>query len=118
MELPQLENGNLFRMKRAKTLPVIISPTAEHELWRIYDYNLERRGQKPADSYDVFLANRIQKLATNYPLAKAVEDKPGLFYALAQRRSKSDGHVIVFSIGNAIDVLHVFHTKQDWPSKL
>jgi plasmid stabilization system protein ParE len=99
-------------------LPIIISPAAQNELQSVWQYNFERNGLTRANRYDEFLRNGIDKLTTTYKFGKVVEVRPDLRYVTVRRRSRGDGHVIVFRIGKAIEVLHVFHTKRDWPSKL
>jgi len=103
---------------RNPALKVNLSFEAQDELLNIWQYNARRDGTTRADRYDDFLRKGIDKLATNHKFAKVVEVMPELRYVTLKRRSKGDGHVIVFSVGSAIDVLHVFHTKQDWPNKL
>jgi plasmid stabilization system protein ParE len=48
-----------------------------------------------------------------------VPGRPHLQWKMIRRRSSGNGHVAVFRVvGETIRVLHVFHTSQDWLSKL
>lgn len=75
----------------------------------------------PADRYIASLRAKIASLAIDYDEGKSIEGRPDLRYLLMKRRNSGDGHLAVYSVYDAlatIEILHVFHTKQDWENKL
>src|SRR5205823_6101063 len=102
-------------------LTVKIAPAAVGELKAIWRYNAEHRGIKQADNYEVFLRRKISGLATKYGFGNVVNAEPAFRYIVMKVRNRGDGHVAVYYIdlpSRTVQVLHLFHTKQDWQSKL
>lgn len=67
------------------------------------------------------MKRKIHALATTYSLGRAVDADPTLSYIIMKRRSSGDGHIAVYFVdatAKNLQVLHVFHTKQDWQTKL
>jgi plasmid stabilization system protein ParE len=61
----------------------------------------------------------IVNLRTRYDRGKVVPGYPDIRFVVLQRRQKAHGHVVVYRISeDTVRVLHVFHTAQDWQSKL
>jgi len=107
--------------RRSPELTVVITATAQRELLRIWDYKAESRGERQADAWDDFLRRTIDGLSTDYDQARPVEGFPELRHVIARKRSSSHGHVIVYevdSVGQAVNILHVFHTRQDLRGRL
>ena len=109
-------------MARGKPkLSVRYSPTAVRHLRAIWVYNANEYGLKRADSYLRFLESGILALSRNHSNGRPIENSPELRSVLLQKRSGSDGHVVVFEVNlvaGEVHILHVFHTKQDWQNKL
>jgi len=100
-------------------LTVTVSPTAGAELADIWRWNADRYGADHADQYVGFLRSAIHQLPALYKLGKPVPAQPDLCYLVIRRRAKGHGHIAVFRFDDrAIAVLHVFHTAQDWQTKL
>jgi plasmid stabilization system protein ParE len=100
-------------------LAVIRSPAAIDDLDEIWRWNAERYGVPHADSYLRYIKGAIDGLASSYAKGKAVGGRADLRYILIRRRAKGHGHVAVYQIGReAVHVLHIFHTAQDWKNKL
>jgi plasmid stabilization system protein ParE len=100
-------------------LTVIRSPTAIDELDEIWQWNAERHGVPHADGYLRYLKENIDALARDYAKGKAVGGRPDLRYILIRRRAKGHGHVAVYQFDDlGVQVLHIFHTAQDWQTKL
>jgi plasmid stabilization system protein ParE len=48
-----------------------------------------------------------------------VEKRPYLRYIEVKRRRSGHGHVVVYSLtDDAVQVVHIFHTAQNWRVKL
>ena len=97
-------------------LAVNITASAQRELVRIWDYNAEHRSVRQADSWDMFLRATIEKLASTYEEGKFVEGFARLRYVTARKRASDDGHSVIYEVDAAervVNILHVFHTKQD-----
>jgi len=100
-------------------LTVVVSPTAAGELADIWQWNADRYGEPHADQYLAFLRGVIQQLPQLYVRGRAVTGLPQFRYLLIRRGSKGHGHIAVFRIVEAqIDVVHVFHSAQDWQGRL
>ena len=98
---------------------VAYSPVALQELDAIWDWNETTYGREHAARYVEFLERHIDALAENYVRGRTVESRPEFRYLLMRRKSKGHGHVAVYRIsGQQINVLHVFHTAQDWQQDL
>jgi plasmid stabilization system protein ParE len=101
------------------TLTVTVSPTATAELADIWRWNADRYGEGHADEYVGFLRNTIHQLPVLYKLGRPVTVQPNLRYLVIRRRAKGHGHIAVYRCDDkSIDVLHVFHTAQDWQTIL
>ncbi|HEX4129123.1 MAG TPA: type II toxin-antitoxin system RelE/ParE family toxin [Pirellulales bacterium] len=100
-------------------LRVIISPaviTALHEIWQ---WNAERYCPSHADAYLAFLKRHVYGLDRRYKQGKTLTFRPELRYIMIRRKSKGHGHVVVYRFDNReVNVLLVFHTAQDWQTKL
>jgi plasmid stabilization system protein ParE len=58
-------------------------------------------------------------LAHRFRQGKVLELRPDLRYFVIRRRSTGHGHVVVYRFdAQQVEVLHVFHTAQDWQTKL
>jgi plasmid stabilization system protein ParE len=100
-------------------LTVTVSPTATAELADIWQWNADRYGAGHADEYVGFLRNTIRQLPVLHKLGRPVTVQPNLRYLVIRRRAKGHGHIAVYRCDEkAIDVLHVFHTAQDWQAIL
>jgi plasmid stabilization system protein ParE len=108
--------------RRKPLITVVIAPEAEDDLDEIFRYNIRKRGFLPAESYIKFLRSKIASLAFDYDAGKPVDGRPGLRSILMKGRGRwKHGHVAVYSVDDAesmVEILHVFHTKQDWEIKL
>jgi plasmid stabilization system protein ParE len=100
-------------------LAVIRSPAAIDDLDEIWRWNAERYGVPHADNYLRYLKAAIDGLASSYAKGNAVGVRPDLRYILIRRRAKGHGHVVVYQVDReAVHVLHIFHTAQDWKTTL
>ena len=62
-----------------------------------------------------FLERHIDALSEDYPRGKVVETRPEFRYIVIRRKAKGHYHLAVYRCDDkTIDVLHVFHTAQDW----
>jgi plasmid stabilization system protein ParE len=104
--------------KRLK-LSVVIAPAVVDEFHRIWSWSAGRFGEIQADAYLAFLKGRISRLARRYSTGMKVAHRPDLHYVIVRRRASGHGHVVVYHFDDKqVDVLHLFHTAQDWESKL
>jgi toxin ParE1/3/4 len=101
------------------TLTVLRSPIANDELDGIWRWNAQRYSPIHADTYLRYLEDGIDGLEREYPKGKMVIVRPDLRYIIVRRKAKGHGHVVVYRFDDKrVDVLHVFHTAQDWPAIL
>jgi plasmid stabilization system protein ParE len=98
-------------------LTVILSPTAEGELWGIWIHNLETyKSLEHADSYLDFLREGINGLTSRYDEGREVEDLPELRSIALRKSRRGYGHIVIFEIdapNETVYIHHVFHTSQD-----
>jgi plasmid stabilization system protein ParE len=100
-------------------LKVILAPSAIDELDGIWRWNVRTYNVRHANEYLNFLEERIASLSSEYGKGKRTNVRPDLLYQTMQRKSKAHGHVVVYRVAQeSIDVLHVFHTAQDWRNRL
>lgn len=100
---------------------VVYTPVALDELDEVWDWNAQRHDANHATEYVRFLRDGIDSLSRDYGDGKVVEANVDLRYTTLRRRSKADGHVVVYRVdatAQTVRVLHVFHTKQDWRSRI
>jgi plasmid stabilization system protein ParE len=101
------------------TLTVIVSPTATAELAHIWRWNAACYSPDHADRYVDSLKRVIVGLARTYSLGKSIGIRPDLRYVLIRRKPKGHGHLVIYRFDEkTVDVLHIFHTAQDWQTKL
>jgi len=107
-------------MKRHKgRLPVIYADDALREIDKIADWNEETYSRAHARDYIRFLERHIDSLAKEFEKGNPVSTRPDLHYIRIQKRSKAYGHVAVYIFDDqAVTIVHVFHTSQDWENKL
>lgn len=100
-------------------LTVIRSPTAIGELDAVWRWNAEHYSPPHADAYLDFLKERIADLANSDIKGNTVSTRPDLRYVVMRRRATGHGHVAVYNFDDKeVHILHVFHTAQDWQTKL
>lgn len=57
------------------------------------------------------------QLARNPELGVAVEEFSGLRRRVIKKRSRGHGHIVFYRVtGTQLEVVHVYHTAQDWQS--
>jgi plasmid stabilization system protein ParE len=106
-------------MAAQKRRPVVRANRAQFELADIWRWNADRYGEPHADAYLAFLDRSIEELSVRFASGRPVANRPDLRFILMQQRSKAHGHVAVYRIEpDTIQLLHVFHTAQDWEAKL
>jgi plasmid stabilization system protein ParE len=103
----------------SRKLTVSLSSAALLALDEIWNWNAGHYGVEHADRYITFLLAETNKLATAYFTGKIVPGLPRLSYIVIRRRRKGHGHLAVYElIGDVIQVLHFFHSAQDWQTKM
>lgn len=100
-------------------LTVSVSRKAQRDLDEIWDYNARSyRSADHADAYLAFLEGEVRKLETDYLAGKPVPDRQGLQYVIL-RKGRGHGHLVVYEVvGDKVEVLGFFHTRQDWQSRM
>ena len=102
-----------------RALTVIFSQIAIDELQAIWQWNAKNYGPLHANAYDLFLRRRIADLARGYDRGRGITGHPELRYLLIRRKAKGHGHLAVYRVDDrAVNVLHVFHTAQDWSEQI
>ena len=97
-------------------MPAKIFAAAESRLIEIWDYTLEKWGEKQADAYVRGLVKAIHSLAGNRRLWRKVPDKTlaGIWFA------RHEHHYIFFRelSGGTIGVITVLHESMDLPARI
>ncbi len=105
--------------ERRSALPVVYAPLALQDLDVVWDWNEKTYGPDHAARYVDFLERHIDALGENHPRGRVVESRPELRYMRISRRKRGHGHIVVYRVdADAVNVLYVFHTAQDWQAKL
>ena len=92
-----------------------MSPTALRELRQIWWWNAERHSNLHADEYVQTIRRATDSLAQDFSAGGSLGAGSGLRYMLVRRKQKGHGHVVVYRFDDkVVDVLHIFHTAQDW----
>ena len=66
-----------------------------------------------------FLKRNIEGLATDPLKGRLISQRSEWRYLTIRRASRGHGHIAVYSVNEGeIRILHIFHTAEDWPSKL
>ena len=100
-------------------LVVVYSPEALDEIDEIAAWNQINYGDARAIQYIKFLTGHIDRLEANYPKGRKVDGRADLRYIQIRKRSKGHGHVALYTVDpGAVTIIHVFHTSQDWQSKI
>lgn len=100
-------------------LPVRYALEAQLDLDEIAVWNAERYGSEHAARYIDYLQNQIEAHCQDSKMNHAVPSLPGLRYVLIRRKSAAHGHIAIFRRDEQlINVVHVFHTAQDWQQRL
>lgn len=101
------------------TRMVILAPAVADELQSIWEWNAAHYSPDHADAYLDFIKEHIFDLRQREPPGRALAVRPDLRYLLVRRKSSGHGHVVVYRIADIeVHVLHVFHTAQNWQSKI
>jgi plasmid stabilization system protein ParE len=104
---------------QGQALPVVYAPVALQELDVIWDWNEKNYSRSHAARYVDFLEHHIDALSENHQRGKVVESRPEYRYIIIRRKAKGHGHVAVYRFDDkGVNVLHVFHTAQDWQAIL
>ena len=86
----------------------------EMETW-----NVQRYGRAHADRYLDFLDGEVARLVGDPELGRPLLDGSGRRYLVVRRRNKGYGHIAVYRArGEAIEIIDIFHTSQDWSGRL
>ena len=95
-------------------MPAKIFPAAESRLLDIWDYTLEKWGEKQADAYIRRLVGAIHSLTGNRHLWRRVHDKSGVWFA------RHEHHYIFFRelSRGTIGVITVLHESMDLPARI
>jgi len=105
--------------ERRSALPVKYAPLALQGLDVVWDWNEKTYGSDHAARYVDFLRRHIDALGESHPRGRVVESRPELRYIRISQRTRGHGHIAVYRVDeDAVSVLHVFHTAQDWQAKL
>ena len=104
---------------KTKIARVILSPTALMNSTIIWRWNEDHYSTPHADAYVRFLKHSIDQLATNYSRGQKTGPRSDLRYIIIRRKAGGHGHIAVYAFDSKeVNVLHVFHTAQDWRAKL
>ena len=103
-----------------RPLRIVYSRAASNQLREIWDWNAQHYGIEHADNYKSYLTESCRALLADPELGKPVGDPfPKLRRLLIRRRSSGHGHIAIYRISaQQIDILYVFHSAQDWQSKI
>ena len=106
-------------MGEKERLRVTFSSEARENLSQILSWSAESFGPKIAQGYVEFLTEEIMSLALGHASSRTVPTRPNLRYKIIRRHTSRNGHIVIFRVApEEIEVLHIFHTAQDWINKL
>jgi plasmid stabilization system protein ParE len=104
---------------KKQQVKVNITVEARLDLQEIWHWNASDGGVRHADSYLAFLHTHIYGLSKNHTKGRPVSTRPDFRYIIMKRRARGHGHVAIYEIiGGAVSILHVYHTAQDWQTKV
>ena len=105
--------------ERRSALPVVYAPLALQDLDVVWERNEKTYGPEHAARYVEFLQRHIDALGEYHSRGDVVESRPELRYIRISRRKRGHGHVAVYRVdADAVNILYIFHTAQDWQAKL
>ena len=106
-------------VEHSPVLPVAYSTRALHDLDGIWEWNAETYGPEHASKYVDLLRKNIDALGAIYPKGRPVPSRPPLRYIRIDKRDRGHGHLAVYRVSDdEVVVFYVFHTAQDWVTKL
>jgi|SRR5579871_861946 len=101
--------------RKAPKLRVVYRERATLALLEVWDWNAEQYKPELADKYLAFLKRATDNLGTTYVQGRPVPTRPDFRYSLFKQRSRGFGHVAVYKVTeDAVEVLDIFHSAQDW----
>ncbi len=105
--------------RKPSRLTVSISQSAQRDLERIWDYNVDLYGSADhADAYLAFLEDETARLQTNYHLGRPVPQRDGLQHVNI-RKGRGHGYVVIYEVtGEVVVILRYFHSRRDWLDKI
>lgn len=104
-----------------RKLAVRFTPIAQADLGKIWMWNASRYSEKWADDYVAFLKQSALSLSSKYAAGEVVPHRDGLRFIVCRKskRRHSHGHVLVFRVTDVeVQVLHFFHTAENWTGKI
>jgi plasmid stabilization system protein ParE len=105
--------------RKERPLEIAFTPSARADWIAIWQWNETEYGESRADSYMAFLEKEIVRLSHSPRLGVDVPEYRGLRRRLVKRRSRGHGHIVFYRVQEShLVVVHIFHTAQDWQSKL
>lgn len=106
--------------KEEQRLEIVVGDRAARDFRGIWEWNSSQYGIRRADAYVDLLYSAIVQLSINPKSGRSLSKRNGFRFVIVKksRAKASFGHVIIFRIeSNRLEVLHVFHTAQDWRTK-
>ena len=96
-----------------------LRPPCDPDLDAVWDWNAKTYGPPHAARYVDFLRRHIDALGENHPRRKGRRIPPGPALYLDQPAKRGHGHIAVYRVDvDNVSVLHIFHTAQEWQTKL
>lgn len=100
-------------------MTIVITAQARKELGLIWDWNAERYSIEHANRYIAFLIGEAEAICDNLGIARPVPRRKGLQYILIRAKPRGHGHVAIFrKKGDVLEIVHYFHTAQNWRKRL
>lgn len=102
---------------------LIYSAAALAELDEIWLWNARQFGEDWANGYMSFLRDQIRSIPESLDHDKVLQNTSGyqgeLRARLIRRSKRGHGHVVIYQVSLlTVDILHIFHTAQDWPGRI
>lgn len=93
--------------------------TAQLDLDEIAVWNQKRYWSEHAARYVDYLQSQIEEHCHDDQKSHVVASHPGLLYVMIRRKKSGHGHIAIFQRDDQrINVLHVFHSAQNWQHHL
>jgi plasmid stabilization system protein ParE len=103
---------------KSARLRITLTPRAKADLNQIWAWNAKDKSPEKADAYDKFLIRQIHKLEMDYALGRPLNVAPECRYITVKKSKRGHGHHVIFQIHqNTVEILRIFHTRQDWENR-
>jgi len=104
--------------RKPPRLKLNITAAAQNDINRIWEWHVENRSRRQAETYENFLISQIEKLATTHSDGRPVSVAPEYQFITARRSTRGHGHHVIYAVQqNSVEILRIYHTRQNWENR-